>query len=228
MATGVADGDLSVRQVGADLDGRRRAVVDRPWMWLDQVHGAAVVTLGPDDDVAAVAGSAADAVVTARADVALAVHTADCAPVGLVSGDGLIGAVHAGWRGLRDGVLVAAVTEMRHQGATDIAAVLGPCIGVECYRFGDDGLAAMVDLLGPTVRGLTREGEPALDLRRGVEVALAAAGVAVVAADPTCTACGEPAGGPPSGPPGHWSHRARADTGRQALVVWLDRTGDGP
>jgi copper oxidase (laccase) domain-containing protein len=78
------------------------------------------------------------------------------------------------------------------------------------------------------VRGLTREGEPALDLRRGVEVALAAAGVAVVAADPTCTACGEPAGGPPSGPPGHWSHRARADTGRQALVVWLDRTGDGP
>ena len=45
------------------------------------------------------AGSKADASVTAQGDCVLAVLTADCAPVALVSREGIVGAVHAGWCG---------------------------------------------------------------------------------------------------------------------------------
>jgi hypothetical protein len=217
----VRHGDLSVGLEPAELGPRRRALVDRPWVWLHQVHGAGVVVVGdhdvPDDD----AGSAADALVTARDDVALAVHTADCAGVALVADNGAVGAVHAGWRGLVAGVLPAAVGALRDLGAARVWAASGPCIGPECYEFGEAELAQVADRLGPTVRGETATGAPALDLRAGVRAALAEVDVTLEHVDPRCTAC---AGGDE---PVLFSHRARRDVGRQAVVVWLDAHAAG-
>ncbi len=221
VATGVQQGDLAVRSAASALDGRRRRIVDRPWVWLDQVHGAAVVVVDAHDDVRDLVGAPADAVVTSRTDVALAVHTADCAPVGFLSDNGMIGAAHAGWRGLVEGVLPAAVAAMRRRGAIGVRAVLGPCIGVECYEFGEADLAAVVRALGVEVAGRTTSGALALDMRRGVEVVLEDLGVPIVARDPRCTACGQPSSGSGRGP-AHFSHRARADAGRQALAVWSE------
>lgn len=221
VATGIEQGDLAVRSPVSGLDLRRRRVVDRPWVWLDQVHGAEVVVVDDGDDVRDLVGTAADAVVTRRTDVALAVHTADCASVGFVSDDGMIGAAHAGWRGLVEGVLAAAVGAMRCRGATGVRAVLGPCIGVECYEFGEADLVGAVRVLGSEVVGRTSSGAPGLDVGRAVEVALGDLGVPIVARDPRCTACGEPASGPANGPT-HFSHRARGEAGRQALVVWSE------
>ena len=178
-----------------------------------------VLVVDDHDELRDLVGTAADAVVTRRTDVALAVHTADCASVGFVSADGMIGAAHAGWRGLVDGVLDAAVEAMRGQGATGIRAVLGPCIGVECYEFGEADLRTAVGVLGPEVAGQTPSGTPALDLRRGVEVALTDLGVPIVARDPRCTSCGGPSS---DSVPAHFSHRARREAGRQALVVWSE------
>src|ERR687893_814709 len=59
-----------------------------------------------------VAGSAADALVSATGGCALAVLTADCAPVALASPEGVIGVAHAGWRGLVAGVLRRTVEQM--------------------------------------------------------------------------------------------------------------------
>src|SRR5205823_5736093 len=162
--TGRAEGDMGhggafVASVAPEVEARRRAVVDAPWTWLRQVHGDAVVIVsGPGDG----AGTPADAAVTSAPNSVLAVLAADCAPVALSTPEGVVAAVHAGWRGLMAGVVEQAVATVRAVGGGDVAAVLGPCIHPECYEFGDADLDAVAARLGPEVRGRTRTGSPAL------------------------------------------------------------------
>ena len=202
-------GGEPVVAVRPDVADRRRSVVDLPWTWLRQVHGAETVVV---DGPGHAAGVTADAAVTVEAGCALAVLTADCAPVALASPEGVIGVVHAGWRGLVAGVVPAAVTRMRALGATDIDAVIGPCIHAGCYAFGPDVLDAVAARLGDTVRGTTTDGHPALDIPAGVRAALVGAGVdpAAVRDVGTCTACSRR----------HFSWRARVELQRQATVIW--------
>ena len=228
--TDAADGDLAVAGAGAALDARRRRIAPHPWTWLHQVHGTRVVEVDAPGEWA---GAEADAAVTTTEGVVLAVHTADCAGVLLV-GTGpdpatgepvtVIGAVHAGWKGLRDGVLQHTVDVMRRLGAEHLDWDLGPCISAAAYEFGETDLDVLADRYGDAVRSTTLDGAPALDLRAAVRAAAAEAGL-----DPTsvphgvpCTALDE----------GFYSWRARRDTGRQAAVVWMapddiDRTRVG-
>jgi polyphenol oxidase len=204
-STGCAQGDLA--EDGRAVESRRRAVVDLPWTLLAQVHGARVVVVeGPGG----AAGEPADAAVATSAGIALAVLTADCAPVGLASPEGVFAVAHAGWRGLRAGVIEAAVTAMRRLGATRIEAALGPCIHPCCYPFGTDDLDQVASRLGPQVRTVDRQGSPALDLPAGVRAALHASGAALVGDAATCTSCS----------PEHWSWRQSGTRHRQATVVW--------
>jgi polyphenol oxidase len=204
-STGWAQGDLGGD--GETAQRRRRAVVDLPWTVLKQVHGARVVVVeGPGG----ADGEAADAAVTTSSGAALAVLTADCAPVALASPEGVLGIAHAGWRGLRAGVVQSAVTTMRRLGATRIEAVVGPCIHPCCYPFGQEELAGMEARLGPQLRGTDRHGAPALDLPAGVRAALHSSGATVVGDAATCTSCSD----------GHWSWRESETRRRQATVVW--------
>ena len=210
--TGRAEGDMGhggdrVTSVRPDVAARRRAVVDLPWTWLHQVHGAGVVRVTQPGDGA---GTKADAAVTAAEGCALAVLTADCAPVALASAEGVIGVAHAGWRGVAAGVIEATVAEMEALGAREIEAAVGPCIHAECYEFGARELDDIATSLGDTVRATTTAGTPALDLPAAVRVALQRAGVDAVTDVGICTACS----------PSHFSWRARHETQRQATVVW--------
>src|SRR5690606_7035253 len=103
-----------------------------------QVHSADVAVLRAGDDPAALAGMRADAIVTDRPGVALAVLTADCQPILLADPEaGVIGAVHAGWRGALSGVIEAAVGAMNDLGASRIRAVIGPTISQRAYEVGE-------------------------------------------------------------------------------------------
>jgi copper oxidase (laccase) domain-containing protein len=148
--------------------------------------------------------------VSAVPGVALAVLTADCAPVAFASPEGVIGVAHAGWRGLIAGVVGATVSAMRRLGATSIVASIGPCIHSECYAFGPADLDAMASVFGPTVRSVTSDGRVALDVPTTVRVAVERAGALLVADAGVCTACSNQ----------HWSWRARQDRHRQATVAW--------
>src|SRR4051794_37185939 len=106
----------------------------RDWAMVRQVHGAGVIAA---DRVGHLGEG--DAIVSSTPGVPIAIRVADCAPVALLA-DGVVGVVHAGWRGIVAGVLPAALDAMRSLGATDIQAVLGPCIHAECYEFGIDEL----------------------------------------------------------------------------------------
>ncbi|MGI8984252.1 MAG: polyphenol oxidase family protein [Acidimicrobiales bacterium] len=212
--TGRAAGDMghggdAVPEVRADVAARRRAVVDAPWTWLHQVHGARVVrTTSPGEH----AGVRADAAVTAHPGCALAVLSADCAPVALASAEGVVGVAHAGWRGAAAGVIEATVAEMKAQGASRIEAAIGPCIHAGCYEFGAADLDFVAGRLGDTVRATTTAGRAALDLPAAVRAALRRAGLddgQIVDTD-VCTACSAE----------HFSWRARHEKQRQATVVW--------
>ncbi|CAN5738375.1 peptidoglycan editing factor PgeF [soil metagenome] len=203
--TGRPHGDLSPSAPG--VEGRRQALVARPWTWLHQVHGDQVVVVDrPGEHV----GAQADAAVTATPGAVLCVTVADCAPVALL-GDGAVGVVHAGWRGLLAGVIDATVEALGHLGAGRLRAVVGPCIGPSCYEFGADDLEALAGVLGDEVRGRTHEGRPALKLAAGVRAGLARAGVHDCELVDVCTACSDE----------HWSFRRNRSSSRQALVATL-------
>jgi YfiH family protein len=188
-------------------------VVDRPWATVRQVHGTSVVVVDDGCDLDGLGAVEADALVTARRDVALSVQGADCGVVGLWSPEGVVAVAHAGWRGLLAGVLPATVAQMHALGAGSVRAVLGPCIGPECYEFGAADLDLVAERLGPAVRSTTSWGSAALDLPAALSIALADAGVVPTTPPAACTSCEEAT---------HWSHRARRDVARQAVVVWVD------
>jgi polyphenol oxidase len=180
-------------RVGDDLrrvlaNRRRVATVlglaGHPWALARQVHGATVLRVeagrlgqGPPEGKPTV--GEADGLVTTDPGVVLAVLTADCAPVLLADpAAGLVGAVHAGWRGLAAGVVEAGVAAMGELGADPGAVVglVGPAVGGCCYAVGPEVREAVGDRY-PAALATTRDGRPALDPAAGAAQALERAGV---------------------------------------------------
>ena len=77
-----------------------------------------------------------DGFVTNEKDLLLTVKVADCVPILLYDDSGVIGAVHAGWRGTVNGIAVNAVKKMIMLGASaeNIKVAIGPCIHACCYE----------------------------------------------------------------------------------------------
>ncbi len=138
---------IAVGVPGSEPDGREIVEVH-------QVHGDAVVRVSrgaatPRD--AAGRDLKADALVTDDPARLIAVRVADCAPVLLASGNGrVVGAVHAGWRGVVGCVAVAAIREMRASGVNprEMAAAIGPCIGPDAFEVGPEVAAEFRRVFG--------------------------------------------------------------------------------
>ena len=110
-----------------------------------QVHSADVVTVRKGDQPADCSKIRADALVTDQPGVALAVLTADCQPILLADPQaGVIGAVHAGWRGALSGVIEATVGAMMDLGARRIVAAIGPSISQRAYEVGEEFMDAFL------------------------------------------------------------------------------------
>ncbi len=210
--------------VGDDLDavarnrhrlGEALALPSQPW-WLDQVHGTAVATFEQPPSSAEAAVSAvrpvADAAVTRAAGVVLAIQVADCLPVLLTDDTGtVLGAAHAGWRGLVAGVLERTVEAMGVPGA-HITAWLGPSIGPAHFEVGGEVREAFLaagdatSAFVPNARGRWQCDLPALARAR-----LARLGVTRIAGGDWCTA---------ADPVRFFSHRRDQRTGRMAALLW--------
>ena len=102
-------------------------------VWLKQVHGNAVA-----DADHAIGVPEADAAFAQRPNTVCAVLTADCLPVLLCDHAGtVVGAAHAGWRGLAGGAVEAAVRAMGVEPAS-LMAWLGPAIGPQAFEVGEE------------------------------------------------------------------------------------------
>lgn len=211
---------------GDDADTVRRnrarlqqALPGRP-AWISQVHGIAVA------DAASVAPGqpvqVADASVASTAGVVCAVMTADCLPVLLADVNGkVVGAAHAGWRGLAAGVLKETVSAMRAVGAGEITAWMGPAIGPGQFEVGADvfdsfvngaqaGEAARVRAAFQPYPG--RDGKYFADIFALGRLFLARDGVTRVSGGTYCTATDGQR---------FYSYRRDHVTGRQASLIWI-------
>jgi len=82
----------------------------------------------------------ADAVITRSKSLACGVLTADCLPLLICDRDGtFVGAVHAGWRGLANGIITNAV-QASGLPASELMAYLGPAISQKHFEVGEDVL----------------------------------------------------------------------------------------
>ena len=144
---GATDGS-ACDTAAALLENQRRfaAALGAQPVWLNQVHGSAVVRLNADHLRPGAALPVADASICTEPGIACTVLVADCLPVLLCSADGqAVGAAHAGWRGLAGGVIdntVAALCRAAGCRAGQVLAWLGPCIGPQAFEVGADVLLA--------------------------------------------------------------------------------------
>jgi YfiH family protein len=136
------------------------------------------------------------------------VLTADCLPVAL-GADGAVAIVHAGWRGLAEGVLEEGVRAVRELGAAgEMVAIVGPGAGPCCYEVGEEVHA----VFGGAHRAQSPPPIRNIDLKAIARDRLLAAGVEEVRDVGICTICDER----------FFSYRREgARAGRQGAVAWL-------
>jgi len=83
----------------------------------------------------------ADGLITKSDKIVLGILTADCAPIFFFdSKKNIISAVHAGWRGAKNGVIKNTIKLMLECGSklNNIISCIGPCIGKESYKVNND------------------------------------------------------------------------------------------
>ena len=127
LATHVGDNESVVAANRERLE--QVLALPSPPCWLQQVHGKQVCRITTSQQ-----GLTADGSYTNQPGIVLAVLTADCLPVVLVSNNGdEVAVVHAGWRGLAAGVIESALQLFSCE-LSDIHAWLGPAIGMQNYE----------------------------------------------------------------------------------------------
>ncbi|WP_174721960.1 polyphenol oxidase family protein [Actinomyces qiguomingii] len=186
--------------------------------WMNQVHSiriaAAAVDTAPTADALLLEARCAASVDPGGGRMlpaAAAVLVADCAPL-LLAGDGgaVVAAVHAGRRGLLEGIVPAAVAAMVRAGASPsgIWAAVGPTICGACYEVGVDlhDAAARIE---PACAVTTRWNTPGIDLVAGITAQLERSGVQHICDVHRCT----------YEDPELFSYRRDGVTGRQAGIV---------
>ena len=157
----------------------------------------------------------ADAQITTLPGIALAVQVADCLPVLLADTQGrVIGAAHAGWRGLAGGVLEATVQAMREKVPdADLVAWLGPCIGPTAFEVGDDVRDAFLTAgSGTAFQPGRAPGKWLANLPLLARLRLRALGITTIHTAGHCTY---------SEPEHFWSYRRSTPCGRMAGLIWL-------
>ncbi|MCK8126833.1 peptidoglycan editing factor PgeF [Pseudoalteromonas sp. 2CM39R] len=113
--------------------------IPNPAVWLNQVHSADVIRVDEGFDFNQTLTG--DALYTQLYNQPLAIMTADCLPILLTSSDGQeVAAIHAGWRGLAQGIINNTVSYFKHA-PTNLHAWLGPAIGADQFEVGQEVVA---------------------------------------------------------------------------------------
>jgi purine-nucleoside/S-methyl-5'-thioadenosine phosphorylase / adenosine deaminase len=194
------------RRVGA-------AAGDIRFVTMRQVHGVHIVTVesGTTDF------EDTDGMVTATAGLALGVLTADCVPVLMIApAQHVVAAVHAGWRGTLEGIVLHALEHLQRVygiGPAALSTALGPAIDGCCYEVDRTVAEAIEQRWGVLPSAVHRQGslKAMVDLRRVNAVLLQRAGVADTHVVGPCTRCAAAE---------YFSYRAaHGVTGRQVSFV---------
>ena len=152
-------------------------------------------------------GREADAVISANPSHLLSILTADCVPILLYHPDGIVAAVHAGWRGLYSDIISKTLAQM----PPHPIAVVGPAIGPCCYEVGEDLAARFASKMRNHLVTYSG-GKPYLNLPGIAVEQLQNGGVEEIEAAQLCTSCHHDL---------FFSYRRDGSSGRQMSFIGL-------
>ncbi|MEI8594840.1 peptidoglycan editing factor PgeF [Photobacterium sp. Hal280] len=220
---GISQGPYAGLNLGDHVGDEPAAVAhNRQWLqqqlglahapaWLSQTHSTIVLDLqGPLTQI-----PHADASVTRENGIACTVMTADCLPVLLCDRQGTqVGAVHAGWRGLADGIIEQTVACFA-QAPNQLLAWLGPAIGPQAFEVGGEVRAQFLADDSAAESAFLPKGDKWLaDIYQLARLRLHRLGVTQVFGGSECTV---------SDASRFFSYRRDGVTGRQASLIWLEK-----
>ncbi|CAG7857668.1 Polyphenol oxidase [biofilm metagenome] len=177
-------------------------------IWLCQIHSNIAVEAKPDLQT-----PKADASFTGTPGIVCVVMTADCLPVLLCSRDGnRIAAIHAGWRGLLDGVIANTIKAMQ---TTDVLVWLGPAIGPLRFEVGAEVRDAFINKSSAYGVSFTQRypDKWLADIYQLARTELACLGIYAVYGGGSCTVTDKER---------YYSYRRDNQCGRMATLIWRD------
>ena len=185
--------------------------------WLEQTHSTKAILLPSKETV-----PKADAAYTSDKNIVCAVMTADCLPLLVTDKDGsCIAAIHAGWRGLCDGIIEETIKSLP-AAPESLLVWLGPAIGADVYEVGKEVYDAFT--LGVHENAIVPEVKQAftpttaqhwlLDMYQMARLRLNKLGVSHIYGGDHCTLSEDEQ---------FFSYRRDGVTGRMASLIWIDK-----
>lgn len=202
----VGDNELHVKQNRQQL--RDELNLPAEPLWLEQTHSTHCVIAGTDSD------RNADAAISRSKEHPLVILTADCLPITLCNRQGSeIGAIHAGWKGLFNGIVENTIQKM-NSNATDLLAWIGPAICQKCYEVGEEVYEAFTKIYpSSTIAFTPRNSKWLANLPKIAEIVLNSSGVEAVYQSDLCTFELKNE---------FYSYRRESQTGRIGTLIWFN------
>ncbi|MCX7090321.1 MAG: peptidoglycan editing factor PgeF [Legionellales bacterium] len=177
-------------------------------IWLEQTHSTRCVEVTSAD-----CNRDVDAAITRQKQQVLAILTGDCLPIVLCDQQGTeIAAIHAGWRGLANGIVDNTIAKL-HAKPDQCLAWIGPAICGGCYATGAEVLEQFVGRYAFAAQAFTKiEQQWYADLSKLATLILEAQGIGAVYPSQVCTFERNSE---------FYSYRRSAQTGRIATLIWF-------
>ena len=179
--------------------------------WLNQIHSSNVIEINKQTHQLKLIN--ADASFTTQSKVVCAILTADCLPLIFATQDGQkIAAIHAGWRGLLDGIIKKTILALK---TTEITVWLGAAIGRCCFEVGGEVRDLFIAKHPPFAEAFNAQSSTKylVDIYQLARIELALNNVHQIYGGNFCTVCDAQK---------FFSYRRDKQTGRMATLIWKD------
>ena len=204
LATHVGDDNALVEK------NRSKLNVPNSPQWLEQIHSTRAVLLPNNETI-----PKADAVYTFEKNIVCSVMTADCLPLLITDTKGTcVAAIHAGWRGLCDGIIEATIEKLPVENSS-LLVWLGPAIGPAVYEIGEEVYDTFTKNDIEAKKSFTEVSEQhwLFDIYGLAKLRLNRLGVKQIYGGEHCTLSEEEK---------FFSYRRDDVTGRMASMIWID------
>lgn len=211
IASHVNDDPLKVANNRTKLD----EILPASPLWLNQVHSTEVVQYSTSSSPV----PTADAIYSEEVGKPCLVMTADCLPILLTNQNGdFVAAIHAGWRGLINGIIEKTIAQLSNYQAKQMVAFIGPAICQKCFEVDNIVFTEFKEKDPETCKYFILGASPdkyQADLRKIAELKLIRLGLLEknISNRDICTKCN---------PQWFYSYRANPKTGRIATLIWKD------
>ncbi|MCK5817656.1 MAG: peptidoglycan editing factor PgeF [Psychromonas sp.] len=187
---------------------------DNDLYWLNQTHSTTLVALPPTNKAIELH---ADAAWTSAKNQPCIAMTADCLPVLVTDKKGtFVCAIHAGWRGLCDGIIeksIQSICNNKNVKVLDLLVWLGPCISKEAFVVGDDVRREFIKHHSKAIEAFRPHKSRWLaDLHQLAQQRLSSLNVLEITYSDLCTFKNHDL---------FYSYRRDGKTGRMATLIWI-------